>query len=333
MHPPAGPPPQGQEPATPPALPSAVPPAAPAPSPPAPGGGVLAGIGLMCLAVTTFSLLDATAKWLSPQVGVVMVVWARYVTHLLLSLAVFNPWTVPGLMRTSRPGLQILRSTLMFAITVLNFTALLFLQLDQTVSLMFSSPFFVALFAGPLLGEWIGAKRWAAILVGFAGIILVVRPGAGGIHPAALLCLAGAACYALYAITTRMLATTEKSETTLFYSALVGSIAASVPLPFAWHLPQTPLAAVGLVGLGVLGGFGHFMLILAHHRAPAARLAPFVYTQIISMVALGWLLFDQVPSGWTLAGATVVIGSGIYLLLLERRERRRPEPEPGTGTR
>ncbi len=306
---PAGPAPQDQE---------TVPPVPPA----GPDRSVLVGIGLMCLAVTAFSMLDATAKWLSPQVGVVMVVWARYVTHLLLSLAVFNPWTVPGLMRTSRPGLQILRSTLMLAITVLNFTALLYLQLDQTVSLMFSSPFFVALFAGPLLGEWIGARRWAAILVGFTGIILVVRPGAGGIHPAALLCLAGAACYALYAIITRMLAATDKSATTLFYSALVGSIAASLPLPFAWHLPETPLAAIALVALGVFGGFGHFMLILAHNRAPAARLAPFVYTQIISMVALGWLFFGQVPSGWTLAGAAVVIGSGIYLLFLEHRERR-----------
>lgn len=299
------------------------PPAAdPQPSTPAPTSGILAGIGLMCLGVAMLSLLDATAKWLNPQVGVVMVVWARYAVHLVLSLVVFNPWTVPGLLQTRRLGLQMFRSVLMLAITVLNFTALMYLQLDQTVSLMFSSPFFVALFAGPLLGEWIGARRWAAIVAGFAGIILVVRPGAGGIHPAAFLSLAGAACYALYVITTRMLATTDKSATTLFYSSLVGAVAATLPLPFAWHPPETPLALAGLIAIGVLGGAGHFLLILAHNRAPAARLAPFIYTQIISMTLLGWLFFGQVPSGWTLAGAAVVISSGVYLLLLEHRERR-----------
>jgi len=301
-------------------------PAPPVPDPPPAASdtssGILAGIGLMCIAVASFSLLDATAKWLSPQVGVVMVVWARYAVHLVLSLVVFNPWTVPGLFRTARPGLQIFRSALMLATTVLNFSALMYLQLDQTVSLMFSSPFFVALFAGPMLGEWIGARRWAAILVGFAGIILVVRPGAGGIHPAALLSLGSAACYALYAITTRMLAATDKSTTTLFYSALVGAVAASLPLPFAWHPPETALALAGLIGIGVLGGGGHFLLIIAHKQAPAARLAPFIYTQILSMTLLGWLFFNQVPSGWTLAGAAVVIASGIYLLLLEHRERR-----------
>jgi len=279
------------------------------------------GIGLMCLAVMTFALTDTTAKWLGGHTSVFVVVWARYVIHFLFSLAVFNPWTVPGLLRTRRPLLQIGRSTLLFLTTALNFTALQFLQLDQTVSIMFSVPFFIALFAGPLLGERVGVRRWVAILVGFSGILLVVRPGGGGIHPAALLCLGAAATYALYAITTRMLARTDSSATTLFYSSLVGSIAASLPLPLVWETPREPLVIGAMLGLGIVAGVGHFLLILAHARAPAATLAPFIYTQIVSMIALGWLVFGQVPSPWTLAGACVVIASGGYLLVMEHRSR------------
>ncbi len=305
-----------------------MPPSAPqAPAAPRGGGSNLVGIGLMCLAVMSFAVTDATAKWLGGHTSVFMVVWSRYVIHFAFSLIVFNPWTVPGLLRTRRPGLQLLRSFLLFSTTALNFFALQYLQLDQTVSIMFSAPFFVALFAGPLLGEWIGAKRWAAILVGFAGILLVTQPGQG-IHWAAIFCLGAAIAFALYGITTRMLAPYDSSPTTLFYSSLVGSIAASLPLPFVWVTPTEPMVYAAMLELGAVAGAGHFLLILAHARAPAATLAPFIYIQIIAMVALGWLVFGDVPSLWTLAGAAIVVGSGIYLLLQERRERRPPALPP-----
>ncbi len=126
-----------------------MPPSAPqAPAAPRGGGSNLVGIGLMCLAVMSFAVTDATAKWLGGHTSVFMVVWSRYVIHFAFSLIVFNPWTVPGLLRTRRPGLQLLRSFLLFSTTALNFFALQYLQLDQTVSIMFSAPFFVALFAG-----------------------------------------------------------------------------------------------------------------------------------------------------------------------------------------
>lgn len=280
------------------------------------------GIALMCVAVMTFAVTDTLAKWLSGHINVFVVVWARYVVHFALALVVFNPWTVPGPMRTSRPLLQVGRSTMLFLTTALNFTALQFLQLDQTVSIMFSVPFFVALFAGPILGEHVGLQRWIAILVGFAGILLVVRPGAGGIHPAAILSLGAAASYALYAITTRMLARTDSSQTTLFYTSLVGTVAASLPLPFVWDTPHEPAVFGAMLGLGMVAGFGHFLLILAHKRAPAATLAPYIYTQILCMILLGWAVFGQTPSLWTLGGAGIVILSGIYLLVMEARSRR-----------
>ena len=304
----------------------------PDPAPPDPaaapargGGSTLVGIGLMCLAVMSFAVTDATAKWLGGHTNILIVVWSRYVIHFALSLIVFNPWTVPGLLKTRKPGLQLLRSGLLFSTTALNFFALQYLQLDQTVSIMFSAPFFVALFAGPLLGEWIGVKRWAAILVGFAGILLVTQPGQG-IHWAALFCVGAAITFALYGITTRMLAPYDSSPTTLFYSSLVGTVAATLPLPFVWVTPTEPMVYAAMLELGAVAGAGHFLLILAHARAPAATLAPFIYIQILAMVALGWLLFDDVPSLWTLAGACIVVGSGIYLLVQERNERRRLAP-------
>ncbi|MGU3496461.1 DMT family transporter [Xanthobacteraceae bacterium A53D] len=296
-------------------------PSKPAAKPAAKTTSTLTGILLMCLAVMSFAITDATAKWLGGHINVAMVVWARYTIHFVLAFAVFNPWTVPGILRTRRPWLQIGRSALLFGCTALNFSALQVLQLDQTVSIMFSAPFFVAVFAGPMLGEWVGARHWVAISFGFAGMLLVAQPGAGGIHPAALLSLAAAVCYALYSIATRMLASTDKSATTLFYSALVGTVAASLPMPFLWETPTEPLVYGMMLELGVIAGAGHMLMIMAHRHAPAATLAPYLYVQIVAMVGLGWLLFGQVPSLWTLAGAAIVIASGIYLLLHERKER------------
>jgi hypothetical protein len=146
-------------------------------------------------------------------------------------MIVYNPITRPGLMRTTRPWLQIVRSALLVLSTALNVVALLYLQLDQTVSIMFSTPFLVALLAGPMLGEWIGWRRWIAISIGFLGVLVVMRPGVGGIHPAALLTIAGTIIYSIYNITTRILARTDSTETTLFYSNVVGFLGATALLP------------------------------------------------------------------------------------------------------
>jgi len=142
----------------------------------------LTGIALMCGAVACFGMLDATAKYLNLHMNTLEVVWARYAGALLLPFIVSNPWTTPGLLRTTRPGLQVFRSTLLLASTIANFTAVKFLQLDQAVSIVFSTPFFVAALSGPILGEWVRWRRWTAIAVGFVGVLLVTRPGAGGIH-------------------------------------------------------------------------------------------------------------------------------------------------------
>ena len=177
----------------------------------------LTGIALMCAAVATFSCLDATGKYLLRYMDPLQVVWARYLGAFLLALIFLNPVTRPKMMRTTRPFLQVGRSALLLGSTALSFFALRYLQLDEALAILFSTPFLVAVLCVPLLGEWVGWRRWAAISVGFFGVLLVARPGLGGLHPAALLTLGSAVCYALYVISTRVLARSDSSETTLFY--------------------------------------------------------------------------------------------------------------------
>ena len=286
----------------------------------------LTGIALMCGALFLFAGNDATAKFLNDFMPSVQVVWARYMSAFLLAVVLLNPVKNPRVMRTSRPWLQLGRSTLLVISTTLNFIALRYLQLDQTMTIMFATPFLVALLGGPMLGEWVGWRRWIAIIVGFAGVLLVARPGAGGIHPAALLILVSALCYALYVISTRVLSRHDSDETTNFYSNMVGAVAVSVALPFVWTPQSDPKVIALMCAMGLFSGFGHYLLIRAHRLAPAAVLAPFIYTEIVWMIALGFLVFGDKPNHWTLGGVAVVIASGMYLLYRERVRGPRRSP-------
>jgi drug/metabolite transporter (DMT)-like permease len=287
----------------------------------------LAGIALMCGALFSFACLDAAAKWLNQSLDPVLTVWVRYVGSVVFVSLFVNPWTTPGVARTVRPWLQAGRSVLLLGSTALNFVALKYLQLTETVSIMFATPFLVALLAGPLLGERVGPRRLAAIAVGFVGILIITRPGLGGLHPAAFLSLGGAVCYALYSIATRVLAAYDSSATTMFYSGLAGILLVTPLVPFVWSLPGSALVWTMMVVVGAFGALGHWLLILAHARAPAPVLSPFIYTQIVWMIALGFVVFGDLPDRWTLVGAAVVIGSGLYLLYRERVRRAPPSVE------
>ena len=283
----------------------------------------LTGIAFICGTVIFFASLDTTAKYLNHYMDTVQVVWARYTGGFLLALILSNPVSRPSLMVTSRPWLQIGRSLLLLGSTAFNFLALRWLQLDQTTAIMFSTPFLVAVLSGPVLGEWVGWRRWTAIVVGFAGVLLVARPGFGGIHPAALLSVLSVLCYGTYMIATRILARTDSNETTLFYSNLVGAVLMTVAIPFFWSTPHDPLIIGLMVLSGALGSLGHYLLIMAHRLAPPAALAPFLYTQLVWVIALSFLVFGDLPNGWTLAGMAVVVASGLYLLHRDRKVGRR----------
>jgi drug/metabolite transporter (DMT)-like permease len=290
----------------------------------------LAGIALMSGAVALFACLDAIAKYLGGHMDPIQVTAMRYVSAFLLALIFSNPFTRPGLLKTMRPGLQIVRGLMMLGTTLFNFFAFRYLQLDEALAIMFSTPFLVAIMAGPILGEWVGWRRWTAIAVGFFGVLVVIRPGLGGIQWAALLSVASAIFYAGYAIATRMVMRHDSSETTLLYANVVG-VAIMLPvLPFVWTAPPSGFDLMLLLAVGAFGSAGHFLLILAHDRAPASVLSPFMYTQLLWAVTFGYLVFGNVPNRWTLAGAAIVVGSGLYLLYREQRVRGTVAPiEPG----
>ncbi len=283
----------------------------------------LTGIALMCGAVTCFALLDTTAKYLNLHMDTLQVVWARYTGAFLFPFIVSNPWTRPGLTFTTRPVLQIGRSMLLLFSTLANFLALRYLQLDEAIAIIFSTPFFVAALSGPILGEWVHWRRWTAIAVGFIGVLVIARPGTSSFQPAALLSLAGAAFYALYSIITRILARTDFNETTLFYSNLIGAMAMMPIVPFVWVTPSDPLIIALMVATGAFGSFGHYLLIAGHRLAPASVLSPFIYTELVWVIALGFFVFGDVPNRWTLAGSAIVVASGLYLLHRERVRGRR----------
>jgi drug/metabolite transporter (DMT)-like permease len=283
----------------------------------------LTGIALMCGAVACFACLDSSAKFLSRDMSVIQVVWARYTGAFVLAFVLSNPLTRPGLIRSKRQVLQVGRSLSLLLSSFLNFLALRYLQLDQALAITFSTPFLVAALAGPVLDEWIGVRRWAAIAVGFLGVLVVARPGFGSIHPAALLSLAAAFTLAFYNVTTRLLARYDPSETTLFYSNFVGFIATTPLLPLVWTPPASGRDIVLMIAVGVFGTVGHYLLIVAHRFTPASVLSPFMYTQLLWAGALGYLVFHDVPNKWTLTGAGIVVGSGLYLLHRERIRSRR----------
>lgn len=279
----------------------------------------LIGIALMCGAVALFACLDTTAKYLNTQMDSLQVAWARYTSAFVLTLIVSNPLTHPRLLRTRSPKLQITRSLLLVGSTALNFLGLRWLQLDEALSIIFTFPLLVAIISGPMLGEWIGWRRWTAIGFGFVGVLLITRPGLGGMHPAALFTLGATICYGFYAVITRIVSRVDSNQTSLFYANFIGALVMLPVIPVVWQPPVDWVAALLMVMIGVLGSTGHYFLIAGHKLAPASVLSPFVYTQLIWVIIFGYLVFGQVPNSWTIAGAAIVIASGLYLLYRERK--------------
>lgn len=274
----------------------------------------------MCLALALFSVLDTTAKYMATvaQLPVTQVVWCRFVSQFLLILMVTGVVSVPRLLTTRRLKHQMARSVLMLFSTVLNFLALRHLQLDQTQTVYFLAPFIVALLAGPFLGEWVGWRRMLAILFGFTGILVVVRPGYAPMHPALAFAFGSMLCYSGFMLLTRYLATYDAPEVTLFYSLLAGTY---VMAPFAivdWVWPAEPRIWLLLASMGLWGGLGHYIFIIAYRHAPASTLAPFIYLGLITHTIGGYIAFGQVPDSWTVAGAAIVIASGVFLVHRER---------------
>lgn len=279
------------------------------------------GILLMLGAIATFTIIDACAKFLVGLVPAMMVVFARYGLSLLYVVGLMW-WTGALTFRSDHRSLQILRGVLLFASTLMNFMALQYLRLDQTSAIFFSNPLWVCALSPFFLGERIGPRRWAAVIVGFLGVLLIIRPGNDGFHWAMLLSVTVAVLTALYQIITRKIGGRDPALVSLLLPSLVGT-ALAMPLGiFNWHVPAWGLVALMLL-MGIAGGVGHHLLIKAHTLAPAPTLAPFIYTQIVWMIIVGYMVFGDVPDLHTLIGAGIVVSSGLYVYYREQAVSRK----------
>jgi drug/metabolite transporter (DMT)-like permease len=264
------------------------------------------------------SSLDATAKYLVRDHSLFLVVWARYAGQMLVVTPFAWRHAGHGFWRTQRLGLQLLRSALLLGATACFFGALRYLPLAEGSAITFLAPIFVVVLSGPLLGERPNLARRIATATGFCGILILVRPGSAVFHPAALLLVIAALFNALYYLLTRKLID-ENMHTTLFYSALVGTVGLSLALPWELHA-ATPTPRDGLfLALGLFAGLGHWLIVRALQNTQPSLLTPFSYLQMIWATLYGYLIFNQLPDRWSAVGMTVIVASGLLLALQERR--------------
>ncbi|MEM7464559.1 MAG: DMT family transporter, partial [Pseudomonadota bacterium] len=266
------------------------------------------------------SFVDSGAKWLAiAGLPALQLSFMRYFTHLAISvfIAVKSGAIVDHIV-SGRPLLVLVRALLLVGSTVSNFFAIRYLPLTLTSTILFSAPIIICALSWPMLGERVGIWRWCAILFGFCGIVIAIRPFDESFHIAVLLSIASAICFALYSILTRKLSGTVAADTMQLYVGLAGVIAL-FPFAFAeWKNPETAGQWVILFGLGFFGWLGHQLLTRAHGYAPANLMMPFGYSFILYLTAWSYVLFDHLPDAWTITGAIMIVISGLVIWYRER---------------
>jgi len=275
----------------------------------------------MVVAFLLFTGVDTVAKHLTGSFHPVQVVWARYASQMLFMMAILAP-RLPALVRTTSPGLQLVRSGLLFTATLFFFSALSLMELAEAVALLQTAPLIITALAPFILGETVGIRRWAGVAVGLIGALIIIRPGLGVFQVAALLPLAAATCLASYQIATRMLAGADSIWTTVLYTAGVGALIGSFAVPFYWTAPGA-VDAFWMLMLGVLAGVGHLARVSGMSQASASILAPFNYTALVWAIVLGFIFFGELPDGMTVTGAVIIVGAGLSVWHRDRVRRGR----------
>lgn len=272
-------------------------------------GGVLAG-------------MDVTAKHLALNVPILMVIWGRYFFHTVITFSLYAAKQRSlDFLYARRPGLQFIRAAALFGATSFMYVAITLMPLGDAAAIQFLAPVLVTVISGLFLGEHVGPRRMAAVACAFVGVLLVARPGSGTLGWAALLPLVTAVLLAVYMVMTRIIRTKDNPAATTFYSTAVGAVVLSAVVPFYWQ-DLSPFEWGLMVTMGLAGAAGHFLLVKAFHAAEASMLAPFTYSQVIAAILWGLLIFGDVPSVWMACGATLIIGSGIYVWYRETFARR-----------
>ena len=272
---------------------------------------------MMCFAVFCFAAMNTFTMELRDEYSLTGIIWGRYFFHFALILLMF-PRKVPILFVTDNIWLQIARSVLVLLATACMFFALGFMPLADAVAITFAGPLLIVALSAVLLREPVGPRRWGAVIFGFIGMLVIIRPGAGTFQIAALLPVAVALFYALYQIITRHLSHKSDPLSMLFYTALVGALVTSAIIPFDWTTPT--LRQLGmLIAIGFLGGLGHYAIIVAYERSETSLVAPFAYTEIVWATLLGLMFFGDFPDLYTFLGTAIIIASGVYVVGRERK--------------
>jgi len=282
------------------------------------GSDAARGILLIVAAMALVPMMDGLAKLLSDRFSVLEIVWARYFFHLLLLLPAVLWRYGTASMLPPRPFLQVFRGGLLLVSTILFFAAIAVMPIADALALVFISPLLVTALSPALLGEHVGIRRWSAVVIGFMGALMIIRPGFAAVGSGTLLALGAGVSYALYIVATRKLSGSAPPLVTLTYTALLGAVATSAAVPWQWILPTAADWAM-MAGMGLFAAAGHYLIIKAFECAPASLLAPYGYSEIIMASVVGYVLFGDFPDHWTWIGVAVIVFSGVYISLRERK--------------
>ena len=263
-----------------------------------------------------FGLMDAASKYLSARYPTPQIIWLRYVFTIPMVLVVLAPSGIGRSLRSGRPWLQVLRSCLLVLEIGLVVWCFGRMPLADVHAMLALTPLAVTALSVPLLGERVGPRRWAAVAVGFAGVMIILRPGLTVVQPAALVALVSVLLYGLYQVLTRLVGRSDSAQTSLLWQLVVGAALASFVVPFAWRTPE-PQHWPLFVLVAALGGTAHYAMIRALQLAPAAVIQPFTYTLLLWAVVIGYVGFGDLPDAWTLAGAGVIVAAGLYTAIRE----------------
>lgn len=279
------------------------------------------GLLLMALGMFLFSAVDTGAKFLTDSLHPIQITWTRQL-GLLAGAMILLGLHGRSLLKTAHPRLQVARGCVAACSATLFIFAVTYVPLADAVAVSFVAPFMVTLMGALILREPVGLRRWIAVLLGFVGTLIVIRPGLGAIHPAAMLVVVAAFFFAVRQIISRALSDTDKTATTVIYTAFVGSAILTVPLPFVWKTPMGQEILI-LTFIAIVAGVAEVCVIKALEMAMAVVVAPMQYTLMVWGTMYGFLVFGQLPDFWTWIGAIIIIATGLYTLRREHRAAKR----------
>ena len=280
------------------------------------------GILFMCLAVLMMPVMNAMAKSLTVDFPLAQVVWARFTGHFVCMTLVFWPKRGWRLFKSARPGLQMARSAIMFASNGCFIAALSTVALATASAIMLTAPVIVTALSVPILGERVGIRRWSAVLVGFVGALIIIRPGLdtptfGATGVGVMLLLFSAAAFAIYQILTRQLSGRDSAETNIVYTSLIASVVMTCAMPFVFVMPKAVGHWLLFAAIGIVGGFTQYFVAKALEQAPASVVSPYLYGELLVAAMVGLAIFGEFPDTWTWVGAAVIAVSGLYIAYRE----------------